>query len=158
MKLQPNFSWQKYEGKPENQKEQFQYQLQTQHILVANSINTTIDDLSFFTRERVTGFSWVNQQPIWTKTLATAAWGGGGTTNTIPLGITAANFTIIKIEGCISNGNLPTSNTLVLPNLDVALAANEISITRTGANIVLTSGGTNYSTYSGYITVYFVKT
>lgn len=158
MKLQPNFSWQKYEGKPENQKEQFQYQLQTQHILVANSINTTIDDLSFFTRERVTGFTWVNGQPIWTKTLATVAWAGGGTTNTIPHGITATNFTIIGMEGVISNGNISTSNTLSLPNLDVAVAANEISITRTGANIILTSGGTNYSTYSGYITIYFVKT
>ena len=44
MKLQPNFSWQKYEGKPEDQKQQFQYQLQTQHIVVANSVNGTIDD------------------------------------------------------------------------------------------------------------------
>ena len=67
-KLQPNFSWQKYEGQPEDQKQQFQYQLQTQHIQVANSVNTIIDDESFFLRERQTSFAWVNNNAIWTLT------------------------------------------------------------------------------------------
>lgn len=155
-KLQPNFSWQKYEGKPEDQKEQFQYQLQSQHILVSNSINATIDDESFFTRERQTSFTWVNNKPIYTKTIATSAWTGGGITNTIPLGITG-NFTIIDIVCCISDGALSSSNTLLLPNVDTAVAANEISIARTGTNIVLTSGGTNRAAYSGYVTVYYIK-
>lgn len=68
MKLQPNFSWQKYEGTPENQAQQFQYQLQSQHIQVANSVNATIDDASFFTRERQTAFTWIDGRPIYTKT------------------------------------------------------------------------------------------
>lgn len=156
MKLQPNFSWQKYEGKPEDQREQFQYQLMQQHVVVANSVNATIDDESFFLRERQTAFSWVNNKPIWTKTLPTVAWTAGGTINTIPLGING-NFTVIDIVCCISNGDLSTSNTLLLPNLDVAVSANEISIKRVATNIILTSGGTNYSTYSGYVTVYFIK-
>lgn len=156
MKLQPNFSWQKYEGSPENQAEQFQYQLQAEHIQVANTTNSTIDDASFFTRERQTSFTWVDGRPIWKKSLATVNWAGGGTTNTIPLGITG-NFTVIAIDAAISNGTLSTSNTLPLPYLDVAVAANNIGITRTGTNIVITSGGTNYSTYSGYVTVYFVR-
>lgn len=155
-KLQPNFSWQKYEGRPEDQKEQFQYQLQSQHILVANALNATIDDESFFTRERQTSFTWVNNKPIWTKTLPTSAWGGGGITNTIPLGI-SGNFSIINMVCCISDGTLSSSNTLLLPNIDVAVAANEISIVRNGTNIVLTSGGTNRSAYSGYVTVYYIK-
>jgi hypothetical protein len=155
-KLQPNFSWQKYEGKPEDQQEQFQHQLQQQHILVANTVNSTIDDESFFTRERMTSFTWVNNKPVWTKTIAISAWAGGGTTNTIPLGITG-DFTVIDMVCCISNGALSTSNTLLLPHIDVAVAANQISIVRSGTNIVLTSGGTNRSTYSGYVTIYFIK-
>lgn len=154
-KLQPNFSWQKYEGKPEDQKEQFQFQLQQQHIVVANSINTTINDESFYLTERQTVFAWVNGQPIWTKTIATGAW-AAGLVNTIPLGITG-NFTVINMVCCISNGALSTSDTLLMPHLDVAVAANQISIVRNGTNIILTSGGTNRSAYSGYVTVYFIK-
>lgn len=157
MKLQPNFSWQKYEGKPEDQKTQFQYQLQSQHILVSNSVNATIDDESYFTRERQTSFTWVSNKPIYTKTVATQAWTSGGTINTIPLGI-SGDFTVIDIKCCISNGNLGSSDTLLLPHIDVAVAANEISIVRNGGNIVITSGGTNRSTFSGYVTVYYVKT
>lgn len=156
MKLQPNFSWQKYEGKPENQKEQFQYQLQSQHIQVANSVNATIDDESFWTRERMTSFTWINNKPIWTKSIITSTWAGGGTTNAIPLGI-AGDFTVIDMVCFISNGNLSTSITLPLPYVDVAVAANEISMTRNGTTVNLVSGGTNYSTYSGYLTVYFIK-
>ncbi len=156
MKLQPNFSWQKYETKPENFIEQFQYQLQTEHIQVANSVNATIDDLSFFTRERQTSFAWVNGKPIWKKTLATVTWGGGGTTNTIPMSIAlkpGETLNIIRFEATISNG----TNTFPLPYIDVAVAANSIQLARVGTNIVITSGGTNYSTYSGYVTIYYTK-
>ena len=155
-KLQPNFSWQKYEGVAEDQKEQFQYQLQREHIVVANAINTTVDDLSYFTKERQTSIVWVNNTYVYTKTIATSSWTAGGTVNTIPLGITG-NFTVIDIQCCISNGSLSSSNTLLLPNLDVTTPANSVSITRTGTNIVLTSGGTDYSAYSGYVTVFYIK-
>ena len=155
MKLQPNFSWQKYQGKPEDQQQQFQYQLQQEHILVANSLNATIDDESYFTRERMTGFTWVDGRAIWTKTLATVAWTGGGTTNTIPLGING-DFFVIDLQGYVSNGSISSSTTLTLPYLD-SVAANNIGMARIGTNIVLTSGGTNRSSFAGYITVYFVK-
>lgn len=156
MKLQPNFSWQKYEGKPEDQKEQFQFQLQAQHILVANSLNTTIDDASFFLNERRTAFTWLGSKYIYTKTLATVAWTAVGTINTIPTGITG-NFTVIDMACCISDGALSSSTTLLLPNVDVAVAANSISISRVGTDIILTSGGTDRSAFSGYVTVYFIK-
>lgn len=155
-KLQPNFSWQKYEGKEENQKEQFQYQLQQEHIVVANSVNATISDLSFFTTERKTSFSWMNNKYIYTKTIPTSAWTAVGTVNTIPLGING-DFSIINWTCWISNGTLSTSTTLLLPNVDVAVAANEISIVRNGTNVILTSGGTDYSAYTGDLTVYYIK-
>lgn len=160
MKLQPNFSWQKYEGKPEDQKEQFQYQLQQQHIVVANSVNATINDASFFTNERMTAFTWVNGQPIWTKTIATSAWTAAGTINTIPLNITPLpknTFTIINMVCCISDGTAFSSNTLLMPHVDPSSAANEISIVRNGTQISLVSGGTDRSAYSGYVTVYYIK-
>src|SRR5260221_129240 len=135
MKLQPNFSWQKYEGSEEDQKSQFQYQLMQQHVVVANSTNSTIDDLSFWTRERQTSYTWVNNLPIYTLSRVTVAW-AGGTVNTIPLGI-VGNFVIVDMVCCISDGTLSTSNTLLLPNLDVANPANEISIIRNGTSIIL---------------------
>lgn len=155
-KLQPNFSWQKYEGKPEDQKEQFQYQLQSQHILVANALNATVDDLSYWTRERQTSFLWLTNKPVWTKTLPTLAWTGVGTVNTIPLGI-AGNFTVVNMVCCISDGALSSSTTLLMPHLDVTVAANSVSIIRSGTDVILTSGGTDRSAFSGYVTVYFIK-
>jgi hypothetical protein len=154
-KLQPNFSWQKYEKAPEDQAEQFQYQLQSQHIETANSLNSTIDDESFFLRERQTSFTWVNSKPIYTKTLATVAW-VAGVTSTTPLGI-VGDFTVIDMVCCVSDGAVAASNTLLLPHIDVAVAANEISIVRSGTNIVITSGGTNRSAFTGYVTVYYIK-
>lgn len=157
-KLQPNFSWQKYQGKPEDQAEQFQKQLQTMHVVTANAINNTIDDLSFWTRERPTGFTWVDGKTLWTKTLQVpggAAW-AAGVTNTVPLGITG-DFTVVYMSCCISDGALSTSNTLNIPHIDVGVAANEISIVRNGTNIILVSGGTNRAAFSGYVTIYFTK-
>jgi hypothetical protein len=164
MKLQPNFSWQKYEGTDENQKQQFQYQLMQQHVLVANSVNGTVNDISFWGRERRTGYTWVIDKPVWTLTLPTTAWTSTGTINTIPLGIVtlpapaAGGFVVIDIVCDISNGTLATSTTLPLPYLDPATGTNSIGIKRVGQSIVITSGGFNYSAYSGYVTVYYYKT
>lgn len=155
-KLQPNFSWQKYENNFEDAKEQFQFQLQNEHVQTSNAVNSTIDDLSFFTRERQTSFVWVNGKPVWTKSLATAAWTAAGTINTIPLGITG-DFLVVDMVCCISDGTTSTNTTLLLPNLDTAVAANEVSIIRIGTDVILTSGGTDRSAFSGYVTVYFIR-
>lgn len=153
-KLQTNFSWQAYQGKPEEVQKQFEYRLQAQHLLVSNTTNATIDDASFFTHERQTSFTWVNGQPIYTKTLPTSAW--AGTTNTIPLGITG-DFTVIDMVCCISDGALSTSTTLLLPYIDVTDATKNISIIRIATDVILTSALFNYSAYSGYVTVYYIK-
>lgn len=156
MKLQPNFSWQKYESVAEDSKEQFQYQLQREHILVANSVNATIDDCSFFTRERETAFRWIDDRPIYTKTFPTNSWTGVGTVNTIALGITG-DFSIINMTCYISDGALSISNTLMVPNIDFATPANNLSIARNGTNVIVTSNGTDFSAWSGYLTIYYIK-
>ena len=107
-------------------------------------------------RERQTSFAWVNNNAIWTLTTPTSAWTAAGTVNTIPLAI-VGNFTVIDIVCCISDGTLSTSNTLLMPHVDPANAANEIAIVRNGTNIILRSGGTDRSAYSGYVTVYYIK-
>lgn len=161
MKVQPNFSFQKYEGKSEDQNQQFQKQLSQEHIVVSNAINATIDDLSFWTKERQTSYTWVDLTPVYTQTFATVAWTVGGTVNVIPMNIKTTapltGFVVRDIVCCISNGTASSSDTLLLPHIDVSVAANEISIVRNGQNIVITSGGTDRSAYSGYVTVYYTK-
>lgn len=156
MKLQPNFSWQKYEGAPEDSKEQFQFQLQQEHIGVANAINATIDDLSYFTRDRQTGFRWIDNTPIYTKTIATSAWTMVGTLNTISLGITG-DFSIINMVCYISDGAVSASNTLMIPNIDFATPANNLSIQRAATDVIINSGGTDFSAWSGYLMIYYIK-
>lgn len=183
-KLQPNFSF-KYtdtptttgykersgivSGPPQNESQsgkntvetmqganRFQYEMGMEHILVSNSINATIDDASYFARERQTSFTWITGAAIFTVTLSTGALPAAAGSISIPTGIDG-NFTVIELKGAVSNGSVSSSFTLPLPYLDV-VPANDISISRQGTNIVITGGGTNYSTYSGYVTVYFIKT
>jgi hypothetical protein len=156
-KLQPNFSWQKYVGKPQDEKDQFQFQLQRQFILIANSVNSTIDDLSYFLRPRATSWAWVNGSQIYKVTLATTTWASGGTVNIIPIPVTG-DFQVIYIQGTLSNGSLASSNTVSLPYLDPVTGANSIGIIRNGTNIQIVTGGTDYSAYSGYVTIYYILT
>ncbi len=165
MKLQPNFSWQKYEGEPEDQRTQFQKQLQTQHKTTANSINSTLDDLSFWERERQTSYTWVNGKPIWTLTQLMTPWQAPAfTVSTTILNITPlpapalGGLGVINFFCCISDGQLTSSNSLILPHIDPGVPANEISIVRNGLGINIISAGTNRSAYTGYITIYYYKT
>lgn len=154
MKLPPNFSWQKYQNAEQDSKEQFQFQLQQMYILIANTANSTIDDASFFTRERQTSDTWVDGKAIWQVSVATGALNAGTTAVTLPI---TGNFSVKRIQCCVSDGTLSTSNTLNLPHIDTAVAANEISIQRNGLTVNITSGGTNRAAYSGYVTVWYTK-
>ncbi len=156
MKLPPNFSWQKYDDDKLTREQQFQYQLQRMYIEIANAINTNVNDESFWLEERMTAFTWVDSKPIWTKTLATVAWIGAGTSNIIPLNI-QGNFTIVYMSGTLSDGTLSSSNTLSLPHLDPAYGPGSIGYVRNGTNIVISTSGTDYSAFSGFVTVYFTK-
>jgi hypothetical protein len=150
-KLQPNFSWQKYEGKPEDQKEQFQFQLQTQHIMVANALNTTIDDLSYFTRERQTGFSWVDNRPIWTKTLISTV-----ASSPIDHGITGIKK-VIELTGSAQNGDPLAGFAVPLPYLDTTTLANGISLAMDLTKIYLTNPGGTLGAFVCSVTIYYTK-
>lgn len=154
MKLQPNFSWQKYEGKPEDQKEQFQYQLQQQHIQVANSVNATIDDESFFTRERMTAFTWMDNKPIWKKTFQ------------ITLSIVGANIithnissieTVIALYGTAQDAIPLATSSLSLPYVNLAATANQIEIFATPTTIQITLGNATWQNYIAFITIEYTK-
>jgi hypothetical protein len=151
-KLQPNFSWQKYQNEEQDEKEQFQYQLQQQHILVANSMNTTIDDLSYFNKERQTSIVWVTNVYLWTITVPTVMWTVGNTVNSITVPI-SGNFTVVDMQCVLNFGQI----SVMVPNLNFADTTQNLSIIRNGTNVTITSNGYNYSSYSGYVTLYYTK-
>lgn len=156
-KLQPNFSWQKYEGEPEDQQQQFQYQLQSQHIQVANSVNTTIDDSSYFLQERQTSFTWVDGKAIWTKTLQGTIVGTA--TTAVPHGIKGTIDTVISIGGSAQFQKPLTANHAVpLPYLDPSTLANGVGlfVTPTAVDIVAPNNSLNNYLYS--ITITYTKT
>lgn len=154
-KLQPNFSWQKYEGEPEDQKQQFQYQLQAQHIQVANSVNTTIDDESFWTRERQTAFTWIDGKAIYTKTIT-------GTITTAP-GFTTVNHgivglqTLIGLRGTVQNAIPLSAFGFPLSYDDPAIPANGVGVFITPAQIVINTGNAVWLNYIFYVTLEYTK-
>lgn len=154
MKLQPNFSWQKYEGKPEDQKEQFQYQLQTQHIQVANAVNATIDDESFFSRERMTAFTWIDGKAIWKKTLRGTIV--GTSLNATPHGITNIK-TVVELQGTYQNA-IPLSTVAVtLPYLDPNVLLNSVGLFMDTTNVYLNAGNNVWAGYLFSVTIYYTK-
>lgn len=155
MKLQPNFSWQKYEGKPEDQKEQFQYQLQQQHITVANSINATIDDGSNFTRERQTAFSWIDGRPIWTKTIVGTITAAPGNT-TIAHGITGLR-TLVCLSGTAQDATPLIVNGLPIPYTDPTNPNNGIGLSLTPTSIVIRTNNATWLSYLFAVTIEFTR-
>lgn len=154
-KLQPNFSWQKYEGNPEDQKQQFQYQLQTQHIQVANSVNTTIDDLSYWTRERVTGFSWVDGRPIYTKTITGTITPAPGVT-TVPHGITGIR-TVVGLTGTAQDATPLATFGLTLPYVDPTALANGLGLFIGTTDVFINAGNATWLNYIFHVTIQYTK-
>lgn len=158
MKLPPNFTLQKFTGDPRDKDEQLLFQIQQLYIQIANSQNSSIDDASYFLKERVTSDIWIDGKHVWTYTVATGALNAG--TTAVTLGITAGPtgyLDVFKIDAVVSNGMTTASNSLPLPYLDVTTAANSIQLVRNGLTVNIISGGTNYAAYSGYVTVYYTK-
>lgn len=154
-KLQPNFSWQKYEGEPEDQREQFQYQLQSQHIQVANSVNTTIDDESYWTRERPTAFTWIDGRQIYTKTISGTITTAPGNTQ-VAHGITGMR-NVVAIHGTVQN-TIPLSTfAFPLPYLDPATLANGIGVYIDPTNVNITTGNATWLNYLFYVTIEYTK-
>lgn len=154
MKLQPNFSWQKYEGKPEDQKEQFQYQLQQQHILVSNSMNATINDASYFTKERMTGFTWTNNQFLWTKTISGTIVGTALTP--YAHGITGINA-VVDLTGTAQDAFPMATFALPLPYIAAAALANSLSLFADPTNIYINAPNATWNGYLFNVTITYTK-
>lgn len=155
VKLQPNFSWQKYEGKPEDQKEQFQYQLQQQHGVVSNSINATIDDSSYFTRERMTSFTWVDNKAIWTKTVFCGALPNAGL-KTVAHGIDFTKVNqVVGIKGIAYDPVTPLA--IGLNFADGGGAADSVGVFVDATNINLSTGSNRTGFTQTYVTIEFTK-
>lgn len=160
-KLQPNFSWQKYEDSEQNREEQFQYQLQQEHIQVANTTNSTIDDMSFFTKERMTSETWITGKPIWKKTLTGVIVGTADTA--YPSGITITPpqfFTLVQLSGVMQNPGTFTDGE-PLPYVDTALVANQVelyfSVTAGVYNLHIVTGNGLFTGYQFAVTVMYTK-
>lgn len=154
-KLQPNFSWQTYEGEPEDQREQFQYQLQTQHIQVANSVNATIDDESYFARERQTSFTWIDGKPIYTKTVQGTITVSGGI-NSVAHGIARIN-TLVNLIGSAQNATPLTVLGFPLPYADPGTPANGLGLFIDPTNVYVSTGSGMWVGYTFYITIEYTK-
>ncbi len=153
MKLQPNFSWQKYEGNSEDQKQQFQYQLQNQHIQVANSVNSTIDDLSFFTRERATSWAWIDNRQIWKKTFTGTIT--GTSTNATAHGITGIR-TVTRLYGTAQDAVPMTVNAIMLDHADNTLA-NTLWIEVTPTQYLIHATNNTWNGYIYNLTIEYTK-
>lgn len=160
-KLQPNFSYQKYEGSPEDATEQFQHQLMQQHILVSNTTNSTIDDISYFTRERMTSETWITGAPIWKKTITGTIVGTADTAYNSGILISSTQaFTLVQLYGVMQNaGDFTDSEPL--PYVDVALVANQVelyfSVTTGVYNLHIVTGNGLFAGYQFAVTVYYTK-
>jgi|ERR1700722_729537 len=154
-KVQPNFSWQKYEGKEEDQKEQFQYQLQQNHIVLANAINATIDDESHFFTERQTSFRWVDGKPIWTKTLVSTITVIPGLTP-IAHGIASID-TLVSFSGTAQDAHPIAALGLPLPYNDPVAPANGIGLLLDPTNVYVYTTNGAWLNYIVNITLEYTK-
>lgn len=154
MKLQPNFSWQKYVGRPEDEKQQFQYQLQQEHIVVANSVNATIDDASRWTRERQTAFQWIDGKPIYTKTFTKTLTNAGD--NTIDHGITGIER-VIGLYGMAQDAIPMAVQAVPIPNVDQAVPNNGIKLYVTPTQIHIVLAAATYQNYLAEVTIEYTK-
>lgn len=155
MKLQPNFSWQTYQGDPEKKEEQFLFRLQQQHILVANSVNATIDDSSEFLTLRKTAFTWTDGQPIWKKTISGVVVGTADTA--YPTGLTNINI-VTKIEGIAQNVTpLAAGFAISIPYIDPTTLANGLGVYMEGTDLHLVTGNASLAGYVFSVTIYFTQ-
>lgn len=153
MKLQPNFSWQKYQGEEETQRNQFQYQLQQQHIVVANAVNSTIDDLSYFTRERATSEAWIDGRQIWKKSFSGVLVAPNA--NATNHGITGIN-TVVRIYGSAQDATPLTTEAIPLEHTENT-SANSLwlAVTPTQYNIV--AANSMFNGYQYWLTIEYTK-
>lgn len=159
MKLQPNFAFVTSEKEPDEQtpeqaRLEFQSQLESQHIEVANSVNATIDDSSFFARERMTSFTWTNGKPIWKKTISGSIV--GTTDQAFAHGITGIRI-VVALTGAAQDA-IPLNNFAIpLPYIDPNTLANGVGLHANQTNIYVNAGNNTFNNYLFSVTIYYTK-
>lgn len=151
MKLQPNFSWQKYLDNEQDSGDQFQFQLQEQHKLAANAINATIDDISYWTDEKPTGETWIDLKQIFTKTLTGTIVGTAVTT--YPLGSTIS--TLVSMTGTMQDTVPMTSMGMPLPFINNA--GQDVGIFTSPTVVSVDAFDNTWAGYTFYITLKYTK-
>ena len=151
-KLQPNFSFQKYQSDSEDDKKQFVYQLMQQHILVANAINATIDDASYWTTERATGDTWIDGAQIYTKTLTGVII--GSTQTAYPIGATI--YSLASLIGTAQDAVPMAIQGLTLPYINTN--GNDIGLYTDTTNIYVNAFDNTWAGYIFFVTIKYTKT
>ncbi len=156
MKLSPNFSWQKYEQDNKlTDEEQFMYQLQRQWIEIANALNGTINDDSFWLRERLTGFTWTDSRPIYTQTFTGTITPAPGDT-VVNHGITGMR-TLISAKGTFQNAVPLTTFGLPIPHVDPVTAADGVGLTVTPTTFIIRTASATWLNYIYNVTLEYTK-
>lgn len=156
MKLPPNFSWQKYEEDNKlTDDEQFMYQLQRQWIEIANALNGTINDDSYWLRERQTAFTWVDSRPIYTKSFTGTISVAPGDT-VVTHGITGLRD-FISIKGSIQNAVPLTISGLPLPYVDPATPADGIGLSVTPTTFIIRTASATWLNYIYNVTMQYTR-
>lgn len=154
-KLQPNFSWQKYEGNDETQKEQFQYQLQQEHIVVANALNGTVSDGSYFSTNRETGYAWVDGSAVWTVTVTGVLTVSGGPN---PFNHGEHNIIqVIDLTGTAQDTVSITALSLSVPYVDPSTLANGLGLYATPTQLIVTTGNSMWVGYTVNLTMRYTR-
>ena len=134
--------------------EQFQYQLQRQYTLISNSVNTNINELSYFNKNQLTSFTWIDGYHIWKKTISGVIT--GTSVNPTPHGLTAIN-TVVAITGNAQNATPLTAFGLPLPYVDPVTPATSLGLFIDTTNLYVNAGDNTWNTYQFNVTIYYTK-
>ena len=112
----------------------------------------TNDEMGWSTSEVETGLQWIDGSTIFRKTVEINSLPNAGSSN-YPHGISNID-NLVKFEGFARS----TNGTLyALPHLNLGNVASGIYITVGKTNIVIDTGTTDRSSYSGEVTIYYTK-
>ena len=112
------------------------------------TLNAVISDYS--TNEVNTGATWIDGSPIYKKTLYITAL-PNATTKHYSIGESNISA-IVKLEGFYTEG----TDYYPLPYVPASLSS-AISISASTSSVVISTGSQDYSSKSGYVTVYYTK-
>lgn len=120
---------------------------------------TLATKLDFELTEQDTGEKWVDNSPIYRKTI-TGALGDDGVTEIATGFPSVAGYTVVGVVGVAINGS---NDTQVLPSSTPALLASQISLSVAPAtdpdfrSVWINNTGSDMSSYTAYVHVSYIK-